>query len=257
LKHVEVWNDEEFQRLATSQHRPSRTTDDSDSQSLIGLDNFSGFHLGSVEQGGKLRNPDGDSPHLRPNSAGKVAPASWKTVVRQEPEEDTIGFIKQPVTRPISEEQLVIEVKAIYASLVMVENKCIDVHNARISPEEKLNNEQWQALIALHRTLLNEHHDFFLASQHPSAGPALRRLAAKYAMPNRMWRHGVYTFLEFLRLRLPASLEHMVMFIYLAYAIVALTYETVPAFEDTWIECLGDLGRYRSVTAPGFGDESS
>lgn len=22
-------------------------------------------------------------------------------------------------------------------------------------------------------------------------------------------------------------------------------YETVPAFEDTWIECLGDLGRYR------------
>lgn len=24
-----------------------------------------------------------------------------------------------------------------------------------------------------------------------------------------------------------------------------LLYETVPAFEDTWIECLGDLGRYR------------
>ena len=24
-----------------------------------------------------------------------------------------------------------------------------------------------------------------------------------------------------------------------------LVYETVPAFEDTWIECLGDLGRYR------------
>ncbi|KAH6952314.1 hypothetical protein BKA56DRAFT_638500 [Ilyonectria sp. MPI-CAGE-AT-0026] len=27
----------------------------------------------------------------------------------------------------------------------------------------------------------------------------------------------------------------------------ALLYETVPAFEDTWIECLGDLGRYRMV----------
>lgn len=26
---------------------------------------------------------------------------------------------------------------------------------------------------------------------------------------------------------------------------MALLYETVPAFEDTWIECLGDLGRYR------------
>lgn len=26
---------------------------------------------------------------------------------------------------------------------------------------------------------------------------------------------------------------------------MVLLYETVPAFEDTWIECLGDLGRYR------------
>ncbi|KAH7109352.1 hypothetical protein EDB81DRAFT_736657 [Dactylonectria macrodidyma] len=26
---------------------------------------------------------------------------------------------------------------------------------------------------------------------------------------------------------------------------MALLYETVPAFEETWIECLGDLGRYR------------
>ena len=26
---------------------------------------------------------------------------------------------------------------------------------------------------------------------------------------------------------------------------IPLLYETVHAFEDTWIECLGDLGRYR------------
>ena len=26
---------------------------------------------------------------------------------------------------------------------------------------------------------------------------------------------------------------------------MALLYGTVPAFENTWIECLGDLGRYR------------
>ncbi|RSL74730.1 hypothetical protein CEP53_000064 [Fusarium sp. AF-6] len=37
----------------------------------------------------------------------------------------------------------------------------------------------------------------------------------------------------------------MLTFLYLAYSMVALLYETVPAFEDTWIECLGDLGRYR------------
>lgn len=37
----------------------------------------------------------------------------------------------------------------------------------------------------------------------------------------------------------------MLAFIYIAYSMMALLYETVTAFEDTWIECLGDLGRYR------------
>jgi len=37
----------------------------------------------------------------------------------------------------------------------------------------------------------------------------------------------------------------MLTFIYLAYSMMALLYETVPAFKETWIECLGDLGRYR------------
>jgi hypothetical protein len=165
---------------------------------------------------------------------------------------DDYEIVLQPETRPISQEQLVAEVKGIYAGLVMVEAKCIEVDNkqatlAQADPgaQPKLNNEQWQALIALHRTLLHEHHDFFLASQHPSASAALRRLASKYAMPARMWRHGIHSFLELLRHRLPASLDHMLAFIYLAYSMMALLYETVPAFEDTWIECLGDLGRYR------------
>ncbi|KAH6876711.1 hypothetical protein B0T10DRAFT_414126 [Thelonectria olida] len=153
----------------------------------------------------------------------------------------------QPETRPISQSQLVAEVKGIYDGLVMVETKCIEVDNAQSSNNNagKLNNEQWQGLIALHRTLLHEHHDFFLASQHPSASPHLRRLASKYAMPARMWRHGIHSFLELLRQRLPESLEHMHTFLYLAYSMMALLYETAPAFEDAWIECLGDLGRYR------------
>ncbi|KAH8585923.1 hypothetical protein B0O99DRAFT_657066 [Bisporella sp. PMI_857] len=140
----------------------------------------------------------------------------------------------QPEIRPISQEQLVAEVRGIYAGLVMVEAKCIEVDNKQATlghidgPQSKLNNEEWQALIALHRTLLHEHHDFLLASQHPSASPALRRLASKYAMPARMWRHGIHSFLELLRHRLPASLDHMLAFIYLAYSM-----------------CLGDLGRYR------------
>ncbi|MCJ1395728.1 hypothetical protein MMC18_008614 [Xylographa bjoerkii] len=162
-------------------------------------------------------------------------------------------LLLQPETRPISHDQLVVEVKGIYAGLVMVEAKCVDVDEKQsLAAQEKdparqtkLTPEQWQALIALHKTLLHEHHDFFLASQHPSASPALSRLAAKYSMPARMWRHGIHAFLEVLRHRLPESLDHMLAFIYIAYSMMALLYETVPTFEDTWIECLGDLGRYR------------
>ncbi|KAI9845725.1 MAG: hypothetical protein M1837_004558 [Sclerophora amabilis] len=167
-------------------------------------------------------------------------------------EKDPI-LIPQPETRPISIDQLVAEVKGIYAGLLMVEARCIEVDSKEASAAQEgeakqystLSDEQYQALIALHRTLLYEHHDFFLASQHPSASPALRRLASKYSMPARMWRHGIHSFLELLRHRLPKSLDHMLAFIYLAYSMMALLYETVPTFIDTWVECLGDLARYR------------
>ncbi|RGP79609.1 hypothetical protein FLONG3_2357 [Fusarium longipes] len=190
----------------------------------------------------------GPPPKNRPAQSQPQPAAAWQPLPPSPFEDGTSTMMRQPETRPISQDQLVAEVKGIYAGLVMVETKCIEVDNAQSSNTDansKLNNEQWQALIALHRTLLHEHHDFFLASQHPSASPALRRLASKYAMPARMWRHGIHSFLELLRHRLPASLEHMLTFLYLAYSMMALLYETVPAFEDTWIECLGDLGRYR------------
>lgn len=109
--------------------------------------------------------------------------------------------LKQPETRSISQEQLVAEVESIYAGLVMVEAKCIEVDSALSTQGDgantKLNNEEWQALIALHRTLLHEFHDFFLVTQHPSASPALRRLASNYAMPVRMWRHASTAFSSF------------------------------------------------------------
>ncbi|KAF2495427.1 hypothetical protein BU16DRAFT_461695, partial [Lophium mytilinum] len=81
----------------------------------------------------------------------------------------------------------------------------------------RLTNDHWQALIALHRTLLHEHHDFFLASRHLLASPALRRLASKYSMPARMWKHGIHSFLKLLRRRMPESLDYMLAFLYLAY----------------------------------------
>ena len=162
-------------------------------------------------------------------------------------------MLLQPETRPISHAQLVVEIKGIYHGLVMVEQKCVEVDEKQLaaalerdlSKRTDLKDEQWQALIALHKTLLHEHHDFFLASQHPSASPPLSKLASKYKIPARIWRHGIHAFLEVLHHRLPASVDHMLAFICIAYPMMALLYETVTTFEDTWIECLGDLGRYR------------
>lgn len=179
-------------------------------------------------------------------------PDSWDTR-RDIGTEIQPQMLLQPETRPISHAQLVVEVKGIYHGLVMVEQKCIEVDEKQFaaalerdpSKRTDLKDEQWQALIALHKTLLHEHHDFFLASQHPSASPPLSKLASKYTMPARMWRHGIHAFLEVLRHRLPASIDHMLAFIYIAYSMMALLYETVTTFEDTWIECLGDLSRYR------------
>jgi hypothetical protein len=127
-------------------------------------------------------------------------------------------LILQPSSRPISVEQLTLEVKSIYSGLTLVENKCIQVDQAQVAASARgpVPADHWRAMISLHRKLLHEHHDFFLASQHPAASPALTRLAAKYNMPARMWKHGIQSFLELLRRQLPQSREFMIAFIILA-----------------------------------------
>lgn len=110
-----------------------------------------------------------------------------------------------------------------------------------------LTAEQWWALIALHKTLLYEHDDFFLASQHSAASLTLFKLAERYAMPACMWRHSIHSFLEVLRYRLSESLDHMLAFIYIAYSMITLLYKTVFSFENTWIECLENLDHYRMI----------
>jgi hypothetical protein len=82
--------------------------------------------------------------------------------------DDTYSKLQQ---RRILQEQLLADVKGIFAGLENVEAKCMEV-DEKLAPhiqngaraKSKLNNVQWQALISLHRTLLYEHHDFLLAS---------------------------------------------------------------------------------------------
>jgi hypothetical protein len=112
----------------------------------------------------------------RPQVAPNIPPPSMPQPSQHPSILEDYEIVLQPETRPISQEQLVAEVKGIYAGLVMVEAKCIEVDNKQATlaqtdtgAQPKLNNEQWQALIALHRTLLHEHHDFFLYDSSKSA----------------------------------------------------------------------------------------
>jgi len=137
----------------------------------------------------------------------------------------------------------------------MVEAKCIHVDNAGEPAED-----HWGDLIALHRSLLYEHYDFFLASQHPSASPALRRLATKYAMPSRMWRHGIHSFLELLRARnrRQPQLEHMTAFLHYVNQTMTALHENLPSMAEEWTKIEMALREYESILtefqSTSFGD---
>ncbi|KAL4806152.1 hypothetical protein BDV18DRAFT_123447 [Aspergillus unguis] len=153
----------------------------------------------------------------------------------------------QPETEPGTEQILMNESQSIYAGLVMVERRCIEIVQRLSQSETEVSNQEWQMAVNAHSVLLNEHHDFFLNSEHPEGRSARQRYVVNYAMPARLWRYGIHALLELLRQRLPDTLEHMLRFIYLAYSMITIFLETVPTFEDTWIECLGEISRYRMV----------
>ncbi len=153
------------------------------------------------------------------------------------------------VTEDVTMEQLVEEVKGIYEGIVMVEKKSVELFEEQrklLRPGNSigLTDVQIQALALLQRTLCNEHHDFLLACHHSKASSPLQKLATKYAMPARMWCHGVHTFLEFLRRPLPATFEHIMSFIVMAFHEYTLLLESVPQLGIVWRECLGDVARY-------------
>ncbi|KAF4336028.1 hypothetical protein FBEOM_10083 [Fusarium beomiforme] len=104
----------------------------------------------------------------------------------------SVELIPQPDTKPISHDQLVAEVKSIYAGLVMIESKCIEVDNAQslnTDADLKLINEQWQALIAFHRQLLHEHDDAYNISLVPKQQSYdLRTLLSEYYVHSKSSR---------------------------------------------------------------------
>ena len=123
---------------------------------------------------------ESDGQYLQPSEQTQTYPG----------EGEDIHMVAQPETQPINPEQLMAEVKGILAGLLMVEVQYSEVRAQQTASyhdgyQPKLNNEQLQALIALHRTLSHENHGS-LASQHPSASASLRRSAPKYPVSTRM-----------------------------------------------------------------------
>lgn len=189
----------------------------------------------------------------RPSAADQTLPEKAvedpKAQEEEEEEEEVIPF-KQLDVPQIQPDQLIREAKSIYAAMLMVENKCNEVDRqeeakVRAGDIQSIPATRYKELVVLHRTLLYEQYDFFLACSHPAATQQLRLLPHKYGMPGRIWKSGIHTFLEVLRHHLPESLEHMLTFLHMAYGVVCLLYETIPSHKATWIECLGDLARYR------------
>ena len=225
---------------------PRTTTLESGYYSMTSRENTLKQQFDPTHSGQTRINSNIDTPPTRilPHAVHTSSPLRGDEI--RSPGKQHYNMPREPESSPLSHEQLATEIKGIYGGLVMVEAKCINMDAAlAANPHTELTREQWQARIALHRTLLYEHHDFLMATQHPSATQALRDLPTKYSMPARMWKHGIHAFLEVLRHRRPKAQEFMLAFIYIAYQMMALLFETVSNFVDTWIECLGDLSRYR------------
>lgn len=151
---------------------------------------------------------------------------------------------------PIQPDQRVRDAMSIYAGMVEVEKMCNEVDRIEYAKVQAGNiqhipRERYNQLVSLHQTLLYDQYDFFFSCSHPDATPQLRQLPHKYGMRERIWKSGIHTFLEVLRHHLPESSEHMSTFLRIAYKVVCQLYETIPSHKATWIECLGDLSRYR------------
>ncbi|CAP79488.1 Pc19g00720 [Penicillium rubens Wisconsin 54-1255] len=99
-------------------------------------------------------------------------------------------------------------------SLYCGKKKCIWFDKKQPQSKIHIPFHRWQALLAIHKHLLQEHEHFFSMSQMPSARAAIRDAPYDYAMFNRMWRYGIYSPLELLHQSLPGSLGSMLHFIY-------------------------------------------
>jgi protein SMG6 len=100
-------------------------------------------------------------------------------------------------------------------------------------------------------------HNLLAMTLAPSVPASLRNIPTKYNIITRLWTIGFWRLLESLRRAACATprdmvaFEHLQDFIYYAYGFYAGLVEehTLDVFRQSWLECLGDLARYRMTVA--------
>ena len=91
--------------------------------------------------------PKDPSPHSLSRTGSPPFPRD-----APQPDESTLRMVRQPETRPISTDQLVAEVKGVYASLLMVEAKCCEVDAFQLHNDTRsLSDKQWYETVVLAR----------------------------------------------------------------------------------------------------------
>ncbi|PYH76389.1 hypothetical protein BO82DRAFT_207422 [Aspergillus uvarum CBS 121591] len=180
------------------------------------------------------------SPHQ--SGVGSEVVNYGRESARQLSEEQRLPEVGTATTE---EEMIINDIQMIYAGLDMCEKVAIRYDEQFSTMDTVASQDQLEKLTQVHLTLVSEQHDFFRACSDPAAGPSVKSLPDAYMMPTRLWRYGIHDYLEMMRHQLPESLEYMLGFIQDVYKTMASMVSEFPAYEETWLECLGDLSRYR------------
>jgi hypothetical protein len=159
------------------------------------------------------------------------------------------GLVLEPQSKTISQEDIESELNLLRRDLIDKVADCMELHRTHNSLREQRHQVDGglelltcqQQLVALHKELLRCYSDLFLCSQHPSASPRSKQSVVQ--LPFRMWREAIYLLLRKLD-QSKLSNDCLVSFLYPAYQMVTLLYETIPAFRKTWMKLLGRLAKW-------------
>lgn len=125
--------------------------------SIKHLFDFNTDNVSSVHIVNQPKNFDKSSTQPAKLEVNQSAPANGTDAGPSYMDTDTeldAEILLQPETRPISHDQLVVEIKGIYAGLLMAEAKCVDVDEKQSleaqekvsSRQKRLSNEKWQTI---------------------------------------------------------------------------------------------------------------